>query len=87
MKPVVLVTRKLPKAVEDRLRRDYDARLNPADALYSTEELIERAKGILMRRLDLSEEEAFRRLQKRSQDTNRRLSEVAQAIVVADQML
>ncbi len=49
--------------------------------------IIERAKGILMRRLDLSEEEAFRRLQKRSQDTNRRLSEVAQAIVVADQML
>jgi lactate dehydrogenase-like 2-hydroxyacid dehydrogenase len=44
MKPVVLVTRRLPNAVEDRLRRDYDPRLNPADALYSTEELLERAK-------------------------------------------
>jgi two-component system, response regulator PdtaR len=48
---------------------------------------IERAKGILMRRLNLSEEEAFRRLQKQSQDSNRRLAQVAEAIVVADQML
>lgn len=49
--------------------------------------LIERAKGILMRRLNLSEEEAFRRLQKQSQDANRRLSEVAQALITADQLL
>ena len=46
MKPVVLVTRRLPKAVEDRLQRDYDPRLNPADVLYSTEQLIERAKDV-----------------------------------------
>jgi lactate dehydrogenase-like 2-hydroxyacid dehydrogenase len=45
MKPVVLVTRKLPDAVEDRLRRDYDPILNPEDALYSSDEVIERAKG------------------------------------------
>jgi lactate dehydrogenase-like 2-hydroxyacid dehydrogenase len=45
MKPVVLVTRKLPDAVEDRLRRDYDPILNPEDALYSSDEIIERAKG------------------------------------------
>lgn len=45
MKPVVLVTRKLPDAVEERLRRDYDPILNPQDALYSSDEIIERAKG------------------------------------------
>jgi lactate dehydrogenase-like 2-hydroxyacid dehydrogenase len=45
MKPVVLVTRKLPDAVEDRLRRDYDPILNPQDALYSSDEIIDRAKG------------------------------------------
>lgn len=44
-KPVVLVTRKLPPAVEDRLRRDYDPRLNEEDRLYTTDEMIERAKG------------------------------------------
>ena len=45
MKPVILVTRKLPDAVEDRLRRDYDPILNPDDALYSSDEIIERAQG------------------------------------------
>ena len=45
MKPVVLVTRKLPDSVEDRLRRDYTPILNPDDALYSGEEIIERARG------------------------------------------
>jgi lactate dehydrogenase-like 2-hydroxyacid dehydrogenase len=45
VRPVVLVTRKLPQAVEDRLRRDYQARLNPNDLLYSRDELIEHAKG------------------------------------------
>ncbi len=49
--------------------------------------VIERAKGILMRRLNLSEEEAFRRLQRQSQDGNRRLAQVAEAIIMADQML
>ncbi len=44
-KPVVLVTRKLPEAVEDRLRRDYDARLNPDDTLYSPDDIVEMAKG------------------------------------------
>jgi lactate dehydrogenase-like 2-hydroxyacid dehydrogenase len=46
MKPVILVTRKLPDAVEDRLRRDYDARLNPDDRLFSPDELIESARDV-----------------------------------------
>jgi len=44
-KPAVLVTRKLPEAVEERLRRDYDARLNPDDRLYGADEIVERAEG------------------------------------------
>lgn len=44
-KPVVLVTRKLPDAVEARLRRDYDARLNPDDRLYGSDELIALSEG------------------------------------------
>lgn len=44
-KPVVLVTRKLPDAVEARLSRDYDAQLNPTDALYERDELLKRAEG------------------------------------------
>ena len=45
VKPVVLVTRKLPPKVEDRLRHDYQARLNPDDRLYSKDELIAQARG------------------------------------------
>jgi response regulator NasT len=52
-----------------------------------TRKLIERAKGILMRRLNLTEEEAFRRLQRRSQNENKKLGEIAQAIITADGML
>jgi len=39
-KPTVLVTRKLPAAVEARLARNYSARLNPTDRLYSADELV-----------------------------------------------
>lgn len=45
MKPVVFVTRRLPEAVEARLSKDYTARLNPEDRLYSGEDLVERAAG------------------------------------------
>lgn len=51
-----------------------------------TRKLVERAKGILMRRLNLTEEEAFKRLQRRSQDENIKIRDVAQAIITADEM-
>jgi lactate dehydrogenase-like 2-hydroxyacid dehydrogenase len=43
--PVVLVGRKLPEAVEARLARDYQPRLNPDDRLYTSEDLIAAADG------------------------------------------
>jgi AmiR/NasT family two-component response regulator len=56
------------------------------DAL-ETRKLVERAKGILMRRLNLTEEEAFRRMQRRSQNENKKLGDIANAIITADGML
>ncbi|MEQ8195238.1 MAG: D-glycerate dehydrogenase [Rhodospirillales bacterium] len=44
-KPVVVAGRKLPEAVEARLTRDYDARLNPGDTLYTSDELIALCDG------------------------------------------
>ncbi|MBT8345712.1 MAG: D-glycerate dehydrogenase [Desulfofustis sp.] len=44
MKPVILVTRKLPEAVEERLQRDYQPILNPTDTLYSSEDIIKMAE-------------------------------------------
>ena len=47
-KPVLLVTRELPEAIEARAARDYDARLNPQDEPWSTDgaEIARRAKAI-----------------------------------------
>jgi lactate dehydrogenase-like 2-hydroxyacid dehydrogenase len=42
-KPVILVTRKLPDAVEARLARDYAPILNPNDTLYSADQLVDLA--------------------------------------------
>jgi AmiR/NasT family two-component response regulator len=47
--------------------------------------LIERAKGLLMKRAGLDEPEAFRRLQKLARDKNQRLVEIAHIIVTADE--
>jgi lactate dehydrogenase-like 2-hydroxyacid dehydrogenase len=44
-KPKVVVTRKLPEAVEARLRRDYDPHFNVDDHVYSTDELVALADG------------------------------------------
>ena len=47
-KSVVLVTRKLPEAVEKRLGRDYEARLNSDDRQYSSDRVIELAAGAIL---------------------------------------
>ncbi len=44
-KPVIVVARKMPQAVEERLRRDYDPRFNERDRVYTADELIERTSG------------------------------------------
>jgi len=46
MKPSILVTRKLPGAVEARLQRDYEPVLNPTDRLYSSDEILEIAEKV-----------------------------------------
>ena len=45
-KPRLLITRKLPDAVEERAMRDYDATLNPDDAQIAPDELVRRAEGM-----------------------------------------
>ena len=44
-KPVVLVGRRLPEAVEERLKRDYQPILNDEDRLYPVDELVRLADG------------------------------------------
>jgi response regulator NasT len=49
--------------------------------------VIERAKGVLMRKAKLEEQEAFRRLQKLASEKSRKLVEIAQMILVAEEVL
>ncbi len=56
-----------------------EAELDTARRALHERKIIERAKGALMSRLGLTEEAAFRALQKASMDHNRRLLDVAEA--------
>lgn len=47
---------------------------------------IERAKGILMRQQGLSEDEAFRKIQKQSMDIRKSMREIAEAIILIENM-
>jgi two-component system, response regulator PdtaR len=48
--------------------------------------IIERAKGAVMKRLRVEEDEAFRRLQKLASTQNRKLVEIAQQVISAEEM-
>ena len=49
--------------------------------------VIERAKGIIMKRTGLDEQEAFRRLQKLASEKNKKLVELSAIIVTAEEAL
>jgi signal transduction protein with GAF and PtsI domain len=51
-----------------------------------TRKAVERAKGILMREHGMSEEEAFRKIQKQSMDLRKSMREIAEAIVLLEDM-
>src|SRR5262249_47428478 len=49
--------------------------------------IIEKAKGILMKKAGLDEHDAFRRLQKLASDKNRKLIDIAQTILTAEEAM
>jgi len=51
-----------------------------------TRKLVERAKGILMKDQTLSEEEAFKKIQKQSMDSRKSMREIAEAIMLIEEM-
>ena len=69
--------------------RDLEAARMENEALrrkLESRKLVDRAKGLLMTRLRMSEPEAFRRIQKTAMDTRRTMAEVAQALLLTDGM-
>ncbi len=52
-----------------------------------TRKFIERAKGILMKRLGISEDDAFKLLQSQSQKENKKLKDIAEAVITASRFI
>jgi response regulator NasT len=70
-----------------RFEQFQELRKEAADLRQALEDrkVIERAKGILMKRAQLDEQDAFRRLQKTASERNLKLIEAARMIVTADE--
>ncbi len=52
-----------------------------------TSKIIERAKGLLMEKEKLTEREAFQKIQKVSMNNRKSMREVAEAVLLANEML
>jgi response regulator NasT len=63
-------------------------RKETADLRQALEErkMIERAKGIIMKRLDVGEDDAFRRLRKLASNGNQRLADAARTVMAAEEV-
>lgn len=62
-----------------RLRRERDE----AQAKLADRKVVERAKGLLMRRKGLDEEDAYNLLRRAAMDRNRKLADIAQSVITA----
>jgi len=67
--------------------QELEAEVDRAQQALEDRKLVERAKGLLMSALNLSEQDAFRRLQLTARERNLRLAEVAARIVDQETLL
>lgn len=82
----------LPPAINIALARHREtlalsSRVNELEESLEARKLIERAKGILMQRLGLSERDAYERLRQRARDKRAKMKDIAQAIIEAEELL
>jgi response regulator NasT len=66
-------------ATHQQLRTEVDGLTDQIE----TRKLVEKAKGVLMRELNLNESEAYRRIQQQSMNARKTMKEVAEAILLA----
>lgn len=90
IKPVSAESVQAQIEVAVRRFREHEQVLREKETLAQTLEtrkLVERAKGIFMKRLGLSEEEAHRRLQQESQRRRINMNELARRIIESEELL
>ena len=66
--------------------RALDKQLGDLQEAMETRKIVERAKGLLMETQGLSEADAFRRIQQLSMNTRKPMKEIAQALLLANQI-
>ncbi|HUI07488.1 MAG TPA: response regulator [Verrucomicrobiae bacterium] len=66
--------------------RQLEEKLQQMNEALEARKLVERAKGIFMRQTGLDEEAAYLKLQKTARNENRKLVDVARAIIMAEQL-
>lgn len=67
----------------DKLRRELDI----AKTSLAERKLIDRAKGILMRARELSEEDAYNLLRSKAMNEQKKVAEIAQSVITASELL
>ncbi|MFO0903119.1 MAG: response regulator [Pirellulales bacterium] len=90
VKPIKLADLETAIAITMRRFEQFEAlRQETTDLRQALEDrkIIERAKGVLMKKTGLDEGEAFRRLRRISNDRNLKLVEVAQSILISEELL
>ncbi|MEK6646658.1 MAG: GAF domain-containing protein [Candidatus Firestonebacteria bacterium] len=60
--------------------------ISTAKEALETRKFVERAKGILMKQLDLNEEEAYKKIHKKSMDSRKSMREIAEAIILTSEI-
>ncbi|MCC6485351.1 MAG: response regulator [Armatimonadetes bacterium] len=63
-----------------------EEQVNSLEDKIETRKVVERAKGILMDKFQMKENEAFRRIQTQSMNTRKSMREIAEAIIIANEV-
>ena len=81
----------LKPAIEIALSRfrefqSMESKVQDLEDLLATRKVVEKAKGVLMEKHKITEAEAFRRIQKASMNNRKSMKEVAEAILLAEEL-
>lgn len=63
-----------------------ESRVKDLEDHLATRKVVEKAKGVLMEKFNISENEAFRRIQKTSMNNRKSMKDVAEAILLAEEL-
>jgi K+-sensing histidine kinase KdpD len=69
-----------------RQREQLESEKSVLSGRLETRKLVERAKGILQRELRISEEEAYRTMQRQSQQMRKSMKEISESIILTDDL-